>query len=82
MTDREFERIFSFIVNENVVRRLLSSGDQSDESNGPGKTDAKDYTKSINFMKFLNWNIKNRIMNSTGVDVTDAISTGGNCGLE
>lgn len=54
MTDREFERIISFIVNENVVRRLLSSGDQSDESNGHGKTDAKDYTKSINFMKFLN----------------------------
>jgi hypothetical protein len=54
MTDREFERIISFIVNENVIRRLLSSGDQSDESNEHGKTDAKDYTKSINFMKFLN----------------------------
>lgn len=54
MTDREFERIISFIVNENVVRRLLSSGDQSDESNGHGKTDAKDYTKCINFTKFLN----------------------------
>jgi hypothetical protein len=54
MTDREFERIISFIVNENVIRRLLSSGDQSGKSNGHGKTDAKDCTKNINFMKFLN----------------------------
>ena len=82
MTDREFERIISFIVNENVVRRLLSSGDQSDESNGHDKPDAKDYTKCINFMKFLNWNIKNGIMNSIGVDVTDLISIGCNYGLE
>jgi hypothetical protein len=33
MNDKEFERIISFIVNENVIRRLLDSAHQSDRLN-------------------------------------------------
>jgi hypothetical protein len=40
MTDKEFERIISFIVNENVIRRLLNPVDQSDKPNKQGGTDA------------------------------------------
>lgn len=41
MTDKEFERIISFIVNENVIRRLLNSVDKTDKPNGYSVTNGK-----------------------------------------
>jgi hypothetical protein len=34
MTDRDFERIISFIVNENVIQRLLNSVEETDKPSG------------------------------------------------
>lgn len=41
MTDREFERIISFIVNENVIQRLLNSVERTDKPSGHGITSGK-----------------------------------------
>jgi hypothetical protein len=54
MTDKEFERIISFIVNENVVRRLLNSVDQSNKPNGHVGAHIKVDTLNNNLIKFLN----------------------------
>lgn len=54
MTDKEFERILSFIVNENVIRRLLNSVDQSNKSKGLVGTHIKVDTQNNNLIKFLN----------------------------
>jgi hypothetical protein len=50
MTDKELERIISFIVNENVIRRLLSSVDQFEH----GRTEAKDKMQKISLVRFFN----------------------------
>jgi hypothetical protein len=54
MTDKEFERIISFMVNENVIRRLLDSAYQSDKANEHEGTHAKDYLRTINLIEFFN----------------------------
>jgi hypothetical protein len=54
MTDKEFERIISFIVNENVVRRLLDSAQQSDNPNNRYAAHARDCIQSIKIKDFFN----------------------------
>lgn len=54
MTDKEFERIISFIVNENVIRRLLNTACQSDKPNEQDGTHIKELTQNINLIKFFN----------------------------
>jgi hypothetical protein len=54
MTDNEFERIISFFVNENVIRRLLDSAHQSDKLTELDRTRANDYTQSPKLIEFLN----------------------------
>jgi hypothetical protein len=54
MSDREFERIISFMVNENVIRRLLDSACQSVKANEYEGTHAKDCIQTINLIEFLN----------------------------
>jgi hypothetical protein len=54
MTDKEFERIISFIVNENVIRRLLNSADQFDKPNEHSKIHTKNVTQFNTLIKFLN----------------------------
>jgi hypothetical protein len=54
MTDKEFERIISFIVNENVIRRLLNSADFSDESIEPGGAHRRDEVQNIHIARFFN----------------------------
>jgi len=54
MTDKEFERIISFIVNGNVIRRLLNTAYQSDKPNEQDGTHTKALTQDINLIKFFN----------------------------
>ncbi|MGI0042114.1 MAG: hypothetical protein ACRD47_00250 [Nitrososphaeraceae archaeon] len=54
MTDKEFERIISFIVNENVIRRLLNSADLSDKSIELGGAQRRDDVQNIHIAKFFN----------------------------
>jgi hypothetical protein len=54
MSDKEFERIISFMVNENVIPRLLGSAYHSVEGNEHEGTHAKDYIRTINLIEFLN----------------------------
>lgn len=54
MTDKEFERIISFIVNENIIRRLLNSGDQADKLNVNYTTKAKFDIKNIHRTELIN----------------------------
>jgi hypothetical protein len=54
MTDKEFERIISFIVNEKVILRLLDSAYQSDKPNDHDGAHAKDDTQKVSLIKFFN----------------------------
>lgn len=54
MTDKEFERIVSFIVNENVIRRLLNSADFSDKSIELDGAHRRDDVENIHIAKFFN----------------------------
>jgi hypothetical protein len=54
MTDKEFERIISFIVNENVIRRLLNSANFSDKSIELGGAHRRDDVQNIHIAKFFN----------------------------
>lgn len=54
MTDKEFERIISFIVNENIIRRLLNSVDQSDKLNVNYTVEAKFDIKNIQPTELIN----------------------------
>lgn len=54
MTDKEFERIISFIVNENVIRRLLNSANLSDKSIELGGARRRDDVQNIHIAKFFN----------------------------
>jgi hypothetical protein len=54
MIDNEFERIISFFVNENVIRRLLDSAYQSDNPTELDRPHANDYTQSPKLIEFLN----------------------------
>lgn len=54
MTDNEIERIVSFFVNENVIRRLLDSAYQSDKPTEPDRPRANNYTQSPKLIEFLN----------------------------
>jgi hypothetical protein len=54
MTDKELERLISFIVNENVILRLLKTSYQSDKLNEPLRTKTKGGTQNVNRIRFLN----------------------------
>jgi len=54
MTDKEFERIISFIVNENVIRRVLNSADSSDKSIELGGAQRRDDVQNIHIVEFFN----------------------------
>jgi hypothetical protein len=54
MTDKEFERIISFIVNEKVIRRLLDPAYQSDKLDDHDGSHPRDYAQNINLIKFFN----------------------------
>ena len=54
MTDKEFERIISFIVNENIIRRLLNSVGQSDKPNVNYTIEAKFDIKNIHPTELIN----------------------------
>jgi hypothetical protein len=54
MTDKEFERIISFIVNENVIRRVLNSADSSDKSIELGGAQRRDDVQNIHIAEFFN----------------------------
>jgi hypothetical protein len=54
MTDKEFERIISFIVNENVIRRVLNSADSSDKSIKLGGVQRRDDVQNIHIAEFFN----------------------------
>jgi hypothetical protein len=41
MTDKEFERVISFIVNENVIQRLLNSVEKTNKPSGHGITSGR-----------------------------------------
>lgn len=54
MTDKEFERIISFIINENVIRRVLNSADSSDKSIELGGAQRRDDVQNIHIAEFFN----------------------------
>lgn len=54
MTDKEFERIISFIVKENVIRRVLNSADSSDKSIELGGVQRRDDVQNIHIAEFFN----------------------------
>jgi hypothetical protein len=54
MTDKELERVISFIVNENVIRRILMTSYRCDKLNEPHRTKTKDCTQNVNQIRFFN----------------------------
>ena len=54
MTDREFERIISFIVDEEIIRRLLNSAEQFDITTDCVAYNAKDKVQITNPKEFFN----------------------------
>lgn len=62
MTDKEFERILAFLVERDIVRRLLNSDDYQNDTYELPSTRDEGNVQKINLVNLFNWHISNTII--------------------